>query len=93
MVDELQLSDYEKGYLMAFSHQSYDDWCDTNREPEDIWYGVQVGDRVFDINLWRDEANDMVYCSAYECIKGLGEPNNYTTDSDRRFQLWEREDA
>ena len=81
MVDELQLSDYER--VMAFSHQSYDDWCDTNREPEDIWYGVQVGDRVFDINLWRDEANDMVYCSAYECIKGLEEPNNYTTDSDR----------
>lgn len=93
MYDELQLSDYEKGYLMAFSHQSYDDWCDADREPDEIWYGVQVGDRVFDMNFWRDEANDMVYCSVYECIKGLEEPNNYTTDSDRRFQLWERKDA
>ncbi len=45
-----RLTDYELGYLTAFSHQSYEDWGDTNREPEDIWYGIQVGDRMFDLN-------------------------------------------
>ena len=36
MTNTLKLSDYELGYLTAFSHQSYEDWCDTNREPEVI---------------------------------------------------------
>ena len=43
MIDELQLSDYEKGYLMAFSHQSYDDFA--NQHDWDMWYGVGLGDR------------------------------------------------
>lgn len=93
MTDTLKLSDYELGYLTAFSHQSYEDWCDTNREPEDIWYGIQVGDRMFDLNLWRDESEDTVYCSVYECYKAEIDDEHWTVNPDHRHFLWKREDA
>ena len=93
ITDTLKLSDYEVGYLTAFSHQSYEDWCDTNREPEDIWYGIQVGDRMFDVNLWRDESKDIVYCSVYECYKAEVDDEHWTVNSDHRYFLWKREDA
>ncbi len=91
MFDELQLSDYEKGYLTAFSHQSYDDFA--NQHDWDMWYGVGLNDRMFDLNIWRSSEDGTVYCSVYECIKGLEQPDNYTTDADRWFSLWERKDA
>ena len=91
MVDELKLTDFERGYLLHFSLISYDDFI--NQDDCDMWYGVMVNDRMFDLNIWRGSEDSTVYCSVYECIKGLEEPDNYTTDADRWFRLWERKDA
>ena len=91
MIDELQLSDFERGYLLHFSLISYDDF--SKQHDNDMWYGITLNDRMFDLNIWRSSKDGTVYCSVYECIKALEEPDNYTTDSDRRFQLWERKDA
>ena len=97
----LILTDYELGYLTAFSHQCYEYWCDYDRESEDAWYGIQVGNRMFDLNLWRtdlyqlgDESQDTtVYCSVYECYKSEIDDEHWTVNSDHRYFLWKREDA
>ena len=90
-MDDLQLSDFERGYLLHFSLISFEDFV--KQSDEDMWYGITLNDRVFDLNIWRKTEDGTVYCSVYECIKGLEQPDNYTTDADRWFRLWERKDA
>ena len=47
---------------------------------DDVWYGYQVGDKMFDLNVWDDEyygGKSGVHCTVYLC-----EPthdNNWTT--------------
>ena len=33
----------------------------------DDWYGIQIGDRMFDLNIWHDEDRDTIVCTVYEC--------------------------
>ena len=88
---DLKLSDFERGYLLHFSLISFEDFV--KQHDDDMWYGITLNARVFDLNIWRSSEDGTVYCSVYECIKGLEQPDNYTTDADRWFQLWERRDA
>ena len=34
---------------------------------EDLWYGIQIGDRMFDLNVWTDDLTQEIVCTVYEC--------------------------
>lgn len=34
---------------------------------EDLWYGIQIGDRMFDLNVWTDDLTEEIVCTVYEC--------------------------
>lgn len=63
----LVLSDYERGYLtcfydtVVFDSIAYDD--------DEDWFGVLIGDRMFDINSRIDEDTGKVIAIVYECDK------------------------
>ena len=62
---DLVLSDYERGYLTAYYDtvvfDAMADCCDED------WFGVQIGDRMFDLNAWADEDTGKFVCTVYEC--------------------------
>ena len=62
---DLVLSDYERGYLTAYYDtvvfDAMADCCDED------WFGVQIGDRMFDLNAWTDEDTGSFVCTVYEC--------------------------
>jgi hypothetical protein len=62
---DLVLSDYERGYLTAYYDtviiKDMADCCDED------WYGIQIGDRMFDLNTWVDEDTGNFVCTVYEC--------------------------
>jgi hypothetical protein len=83
--DELVLSDYEKGYLTAFyESDAYIQNEHSGRDSEERdWYGIQVGERMFDLCIWKEE--DIV-CVVYECF--LNERGEWSTDTvGRRWYL------
>ena len=34
---------------------------------DDLWYGLQIGDRMFDLNVWTDDMTYELTCVVYEC--------------------------
>lgn len=82
--DELVLSDYEKGYLTAFYYTDKTIQHDhAERDENNLWYGIQVGERMFDLCIWKDE--DIV-CVVYECF--LNDHGEWSTDAvGRRWYL------
>jgi hypothetical protein len=34
---------------------------------DDLWYGIQIGDRMFDLNVWLDDTTKEITCIVYEC--------------------------
>ena len=34
---------------------------------EDLWYGLQIGDRMFDLNVWTIGDTHEIICTVYEC--------------------------
>jgi hypothetical protein len=85
---ELNLSDYEKGYLTAFfDHVVLPDWSGDDSQD---WYGVGtvVGtDKpVFDLNVWVDEDTSQIVCVVYRCVEKDGE---WTTDMSASWFLRE----
>jgi hypothetical protein len=36
-------------------------------EEEDLWYGLEIGDRMFDLNVWLDDLTEEIVCTVYEC--------------------------
>ncbi len=68
---ELNLSDYEKGYLTAyFDHVAMPEFQDG---VEQEWYGVGFGEAVFDLNVWIDEDTSQIVCVVYQCVEKDGE--------------------
>ena len=63
---DLVLSDDERQELVKY----YNDEClphyQTDSE-EDLWYGIHIGDRVFDLNIWTDDMTGQQACAVYEC--------------------------
>ena len=63
---DLVLSNNELNMLMAYYYDNclpdYNIWGDG-----DMWYGTQIGDRMFDLNIWHDEDRDKIVCTVYEC--------------------------
>ena len=66
---DLVLSDYERGYLIAYyESDAYIQNEHSGRDSDDMeWYGVQVGDRMFDLCVWKDEDTNKIVCTVYEC--------------------------
>tara|TARA_A100001035_G_C27729490_1_gene476044 strand:+ start:460 stop:762 length:303 start_codon:yes stop_codon:yes gene_type:complete len=63
---DLVLSDDERKELNYYYYgtclpQYLDD------KEEDLWYGIQIGDRMFDLNVWYDEERYKIVCNVYEC--------------------------
>lgn len=61
----LQLNDYERGYLTSYYDtvvfDALADGCD------DDWFGIQIGNRMFDMNVWVDDMTGNVVCIVYDC--------------------------
>ncbi len=79
MNGELYLTDDERKQLIE--HYETDALPDfiANYE-EDAWYGYQIGDRMFDINIWSDTYygdSDSVKCYVHLCAPT--EDDNWTT--------------
>lgn len=63
---DLVLSDDERKELTYYYYgtclpQYLDD------KEEDSWYGIQIGDRMFDLNVWTCSLSDEIDCTVYEC--------------------------
>lgn len=81
--DDLELSDYEKGYLTAFYYTDKTIQHDhAERDENNLWYGVQIGERMFDLCIWKDE--DIV-CVVYECFRN--DNGEWSTDTRRQWYL------
>ena len=81
---ELPLSDYEKGYLIAFfDHVVLSDWSGDDSQD---WYGVGIGEAMFDLNVWIDEDTSQIVCVVYRCVEKDGE---WTTDMSASWFLRE----
>jgi hypothetical protein len=83
---DLVLSDYERGYLTAYYDtviiKDMADCCDED------WYGIQIGDRMFDLNTWVDEDTGNFVCTVYECDWD-GKQNNWQTNCRHSWTLTE----
>ena len=63
---DLVLSDYERKELTYYYYGTcLPDFLDDRHE--DIWYGLQIGDRMFDLNVWTDDLTNEIVCTVYEC--------------------------
>ena len=63
---DLVLSDYERRDLIAhYETDSLPDYLSCDEE--DMWYGYQIGDRMFDLNIWTDDMTGDIFCAVYEC--------------------------
>jgi len=67
---DLVLSDYERRDLIAhYETDSLPDYLSCN--DDDMWYGYQIGDRMFDLNVWTDYGDipdkEKIVCTVYEC--------------------------
>lgn len=89
--DELMLSDYEKGFLTGFYFTVPDIQKDRlNRGEDNDWYGVHIGERVFDLCIWKDD--DMPYeaCVVYECF--INDNGEWSTNTSKKWFLKESKD-
>ena len=84
---DLVLSDYERKELTYYYYGTcLPDFLDDRHE--DIWYGLQIGDRMFDLNVWHDEDRDTIVCTVYECDWD-GTQNNWKTNCRHSWTLTE----
>ena len=96
MTKELQLTDYEKGYLRSFyDHEALDSFKEFcfpygSDYEENHWVGIQVGERMFDLCIcWVDRE---ITCVVYECdpiTDEMGNENWMTNVSDGEWYLTE----
>jgi len=83
-MDELKLTDFEKGYLTAFYHTDAHIQSEhSGRDEDNDWYGVQVGKRMFDLCIWKDEETAEVICVVYECHKNKN--GEWMTDTSKQW--------
>jgi len=84
-MEDLELSEFEQGYLTAFYvttvTKAMANCC--NEE----YFGVHIGNRVFDLKAWADEETGNLVCVAYECFEN--ENSEWNTDTSRKWFLKE----
>ena len=82
MTKNLALTGYERGYLKAYYDTVvFDAMADSCGED---WFGVQIGERMFDLNALKDKNGDEIICIVYECdwIN-----DNWQTNCEYRWRL------
>lgn len=77
---ELQLSEYERGYLTAEMNNLLPQICE-----ERDWHGVMVGDRMFDLCFDSDEDGAGYTVTACLCL--LNDEGQYYTDPNTYYTL------
>ena len=93
--DKLLLSEDEIKQLNKYAND--EPVNDYKKDPfEDAWFGIQIGKRMFDLNLWdcdlfgnteRDKGK--LVCTVYE--SDSDEFGGYTTNYEKYHQLWMRD--
>ena len=82
---DLVLSDYERRDLIAhYETDALPDYQSCN--DDDMWYGYQIGDRMFDLNVWTDDLTEEIVCTVYECDWD-GTQNNWKTNCRHSWTL------
>lgn len=74
--EELEISAYERGFLMSRAFQLRDESYESLSKGDDDWHTVHVDSRVFSLNVWED-GEGVTRVTAYQ--DHLGE-NGYQTD-------------
>lgn len=68
---DLVLSDYERDALLVYYTDNclpeYLDDIRLGTTDDDMWHGLQIGDRMFDLNVWTDDLTEEIVCTVYEC--------------------------
>jgi hypothetical protein len=86
--EDLELSDYEKGYLTAFYEtDAHIQNEHSGRDEDNDWYGVHIGERVFDLCIWKEEGAESEVCVVYECF--LNDGGFWNTDTSKQWFLKE----
>ena len=88
---ELNLTDYERGFLVAKSEdilKSFDNY------DGDTWDGVTVIDMAgkmrsaeYDLNIWYNDEEDRICCTAY-AVTVSDNPYKVQTDGSTFTRLW-----
>lgn len=90
--DDLELSDYEKGYLTAFYEtDAHIQNEHSGRDEDNQWYGIQVGERMFDLCVWKDDDMEHEVCVVYECF--LNDDGFWNTNTSKKWFLKEADDG
>ena len=63
---DLVLSNDELNRLMVYYYDKCLPEYRADKE-DDLWYGLQIGDRMFDLNIWLDDQTEEINCTIYEC--------------------------
>ena len=63
---DLVLSDDERKELTYYYYGTCLPEYHADKE-DDLWYGLQIGDRMFDLNVWLDDLTEEINCTVYEC--------------------------
>jgi hypothetical protein len=88
----LELSDYEKGYLTAYYEtDAHIQNEHSGRDEDNLWYGIQVGERMFDLCVWKEEGAESEVCVVYECY--LNDGGFWNTDTSKQWFLKEGEEG
>lgn len=93
---DLVLSDDIRRELTDYYHATclpeYLDDIRLGTTDDDMWYGYQIGDRMFDLNVWTDYGGisdkEKIVCTVYECDWD-GTQNNWKTNCHRVWILTE----
>ena len=64
--NDLVLSDDERKELTYYYYDKCLPEYRSDKE-DDLWYGIQIGDRMFDLNVWLHDQTDEINCTVYEC--------------------------
>ena len=88
---DLVLSSRERAELLNYYNETcLDDWkqnYESNGE-DDLWYDIQIGERMFDLNVWLDDITGKLSCTVYECDWD-GKQNNWKTNCRHSWSLTE----
>ena len=80
-MEELKLTEFEQGYLMAFHHftilPAFADNCDED------WFGILVGSRMFDVNAFVDDETAEKLYVVYECYQN--DNKEWLTDTSKQW--------
>ena len=60
----------------------------SGRDEDNDWYGIQVGERMFDLCVWKDDDMEHEVCVVYECF--LNDGGFWNTDTSKQWFLKER---